>query len=161
MGKTFIINNGYGDEEVSVQVVHYAREYGGGIAISLTCEGSNCMGEPFGVITTNLGDKLPPFHAVVDTNNMPGAERFIQENGLGQPTGQRCRSGYCEYPVYLFDEDKLMAIDPDGVADYQGFLGKVAADEKDLAARKEAARERKASRGSGKESDNDMGASFT
>lgn len=43
----------------------------------------------------------------VDTNNHPTAEEFIERYGLGKPTGKYVRSGFCMYPEYVFDLDKL------------------------------------------------------
>ena len=45
--------------------------------------------------------------AYVDTNNCPWAEKFIKELGIGKATGNYTRSGFCTYPEYEFDMDKL------------------------------------------------------
>jgi putative membrane protein len=45
--------------------------------------------------------------AFVDTNNCPWAEKFISDNKLGKPTGIKAASGYCVYPQYRFDMEKL------------------------------------------------------
>ena len=73
----------------------------GNLAIQLICTN----GEPFGNLTVNLGEMLPPNMAYVDVNNMPDAERFIKEYNLGEPIGTTRRSGYCTYPLYKFKED--------------------------------------------------------
>ena len=70
--------------------------------------------EAYGNITVNLGDEIPAYCAYVDTNNMPEMEQFITENGLGVFTGLTKRSGFCEYPLYLFDTDKLRELCPEG-----------------------------------------------
>lgn len=46
--------------------------------------------------------------AFVDTNNCPWAEDFIKEYGLGEPTGYRGASGFCTYPLYKFNLEKIM-----------------------------------------------------
>lgn len=79
------------------------KYYNGNLAITLTCDN----GEPYGTLTVNLGERLFPDTAYVDTNNMPDAERFIKENGLGEFTGKTKDSGYCTYPLYKFNLDKL------------------------------------------------------
>ena len=62
---------------------------------------------PFARLTVNLGVKLPENMAYVDTNNCRWAEEFIEENGLGKPTGDFGASGYCVYPLYEFYLDKM------------------------------------------------------
>ena len=64
-------------------------------------------GEPFATLTTNLNIPLEPNKAYVDTNNMPSAEDFIKDNGLGKPLHKQGYSGYCSYPLYEFDLDKI------------------------------------------------------
>ena len=44
---------------------------------------------------------------IIDTNNCEWAEKFIKENELGTPTGIMGYSGFCEYPLYLFDTSKI------------------------------------------------------
>lgn len=87
----------YGETyEVTLTKTTYANN--GNLAIALTCD----TGEPYGVLTVNLGEKLPADMAYVDTNNMPSAEKFIRENNLGEFTGEVEYSGFCEYPLYKF-----------------------------------------------------------
>lgn len=79
------------------------------------------MYEPYGDLTVRIGDKpLPDYHAYVDTNNMPEAPGFISKYGLGKPTGDIARSGFCIYPLYKFDKDKLAEYCPEGVSLYEG-----------------------------------------
>lgn len=83
--------------------------FGGSLAIEL---GSESEG-PFATLTVCLEDDLglPYFlnedEAFVDTNNCPWAEKFIKDNGLGEPTGKVARSGFCTYPLYRFNLKKL------------------------------------------------------
>ena len=53
------------------------------------------------------GIPLPSFVQAVDINTCPWAEEFIKTNKLGIPCGVTITSGYCEYPLYIFDLDKL------------------------------------------------------
>lgn len=67
---------------------------------------------PFGAITVNIeaSDFLADqTHAFVDTNNCPWAEEFIAKHGFGKPVGLMGESGYCMYPLYEFDLEKLRA----------------------------------------------------
>ena len=60
------------------------------------------------VLTVNLIDEpISNQCAFVDTNNVPWAEKFLQDNRIAQPTGRFAISGYCTYPEYRFDMAKL------------------------------------------------------
>lgn len=82
----------------------------GSLAIEL-----NTKEEPFAMLTVCLTDDIgiPYFlregEAFVDTNNNPWAEKFIKDNGLGEPTGRVVQSGWCSYPLYRFNLKKLRA----------------------------------------------------
>lgn len=45
--------------------------------------------------------------AFVDTNNFPEAEGLIYQLGIGRDTGISVLSGYCFYPLYRFDIQKI------------------------------------------------------
>lgn len=62
---------------------------------------------PFATLTVNLGRKLPENQAFVDTNNCPWAEQFIAQNELGVPVGDFGFSGYCAYPLYEFNLERM------------------------------------------------------
>ena len=64
---------------------------------------------PFADITVNLPEtsKYPENYGFVDTNNFPGATRVIEELGIGEFTGRFGFSGFCTYPLYAFDVDKI------------------------------------------------------
>ena len=74
--------------------------------------------EPYGDITVNLG-KVPAYCGYVDMNNMPELEKFIEEHKLGTFTGLVKQSGYCTYPLYMFDVERLRELCPDGMAVYE------------------------------------------
>lgn len=86
-----------GKEEVKVRTESYTD---GNLAILLVCADTH---ELFATLTTNI-ITMPPFHAAVDTNNLPHAEEFINEYKLGKNTGRTIQSGFCEYPVYDFTD---------------------------------------------------------
>ena len=75
--------------------------------------------EPYGDVTVNLLSSVPPYCAFVDTNNMPELENFLVKNGIAEFTGIQQRSGYCSYPLYLFDVEKMRELCPDGMAAYE------------------------------------------
>ena len=58
--------------------------------------------------------KLPYLHSAIDTTYSGEAKlKFLQEQGFGELTGNSLRSGFCTYPVFRFNEDKLREIDPE------------------------------------------------
>lgn len=87
--------------------------------------------EPFGDITVNLSGKAPDYCGYIDLNNMPELEKFIEKNGIGEFTGLTQRSGFCEYPLYLFNPEKLRELCPDGMAVYEKSIGKEKLSEKE------------------------------
>ena len=59
-------------------------------------------------ITTCIpGGGADETHSFIDTNNYSWAEDFIKKYKLGQYTGMKEVSGYCEYPLYEFDMEML------------------------------------------------------
>ena len=76
------------------------------LVLSLVCDD----GEPFARLTVNLPETDfwgSDTVAFVDTNNCPWAEKFIEENDLGSPMGITARSGFCTYPLYHFNLQKI------------------------------------------------------
>lgn len=74
-------------------------------------------------VTVNI-DTLPYLHAAIDTNNN-GTKivDFLIKNGFGEPTGGMIPSGFCWFPVFKFNEDKLREIDPETFAAYAKAQG--------------------------------------
>lgn len=66
-------------------------------------------GEPFATLTVNLDESyfLPEDMAFVDTNNCPWAEEFLSESRLAKSLNNFAESGYCRYPLYKFDLDRI------------------------------------------------------
>lgn len=76
--------------------------------------------ESFGNVTVNTAITLPYLYAAIDTNNMgEGVIKFLLENELGEFTGQAVASGYCEFPIFQFNEEKLNELDPVGFGEYK------------------------------------------
>lgn len=67
---------------------------------------------------------LAYLEAVIDTNNNSSSlVDFLEENGFGQRTPFAVQSGFCAYPIFLFNEDKMKEIDPKLFAEYQKTFG--------------------------------------
>lgn len=86
--------------------------------------------EPYGDVTVNLLSSVPPYCAFVDTNNMPELEEFLVKNGIAGFTGLMQKSGYCSYPLYQFNAEKMRGLCPDGMAAYEQENGLVKKPEK-------------------------------
>ena len=65
--------------------------------------------EPFCNVTVNLPNaELSSENLVfLDVNNAPWLEQFMFDNGFGSPTGYFRTSGFCNYPLYLCNMDKI------------------------------------------------------
>jgi len=72
---------------------------------------------------------------------------FLEKNGFGQRMDIAIPSGWCMYPVFRFNEDRLKEINPEAFAEYQKGYGK---DKQPLAEKisKAEAKEEKAEKGS-------------
>ena len=69
------------------------------LAIIATC----LDGEPFATLTVNTV-KLAEDEACLDTNNLPGIQACLLENGLIALTGRYVQSGFCTYPIVRFKQ---------------------------------------------------------
>lgn len=79
---------------------------------------------PYCDVTVNI-DRLPYLHSCIDTNN--NGEKiieFLEKNGFGEDTGMHMFSGFCLYPVFRFNEEKLREIDPEMFDAYAKAHGK-------------------------------------
>ena len=111
-----------GDDEVTLDIQTYQNN--GRIFIGLISNEDGCP-EPFGDVTVNIDAPAPNYCGYLDTNNLSNVEQFITDNGLGEFTGIMGRSGYCAYPLYLFDADKLRELCPEQMAAYEHSIGVV------------------------------------
>ena len=76
-------------------------------------------GEPYGTLTVNLPNAITgeceiigiKNAAYIDTNNFPWADTFLKR-GIAVDTGFTKQSGFCEYPLYQFDEGWLKMLNP-------------------------------------------------
>lgn len=93
------LHTDYGDYKVTVTATRYQNN--NNYAVVLEEDGL-----PFAVLTVNLTNShLEVPYAYVDVNNCPWAEKFIEDNNLGEDTGAVKQSGYCVYPLYRFNKD--------------------------------------------------------
>lgn len=99
-----------GDSEIQLEVQQYANN--GRIAIFML---TNEEGYPehYGSLTVNIDAPAPAYCGYLDTNNLSNAEKFVTENGLGEFTGLTGRSGFCVFPLYLFNAEKLRELCPE------------------------------------------------
>lgn len=111
-----------GDNEVELNIQTYQNN--GRIFIGLI---SNEEGypQPFADLTVNIDAPAPNYCGYLDTNNFSNVERFVCENDLGEFTGLMGRSGFCEYPLYLFNVDRLRELCPEQMAAYEQSIGVV------------------------------------
>ena len=79
--------------------------------------------EPYGDLTITLDGKVPDYCAYVDLNNMPELEKFIEENHMGEFSGLVKQSGFSQYPLYMFDAEKLRELCPEGMKMYEDSIG--------------------------------------
>lgn len=122
MEKTMKLHSQFGGEyDVSLEINTYLNNGCMYIGLRTYEEG---YPEPYGDLTVNLAGKAPDYCGYVDLNNMPELEKFIADNDLGEFTGLTQRSGFCEYPLYLFNVDKLREMCPDGMQAYEASIGK-------------------------------------
>lgn len=114
------LNTQWGSEKVELSISSYANNKS--LYIGLTSV-SEEFPEPYGDVTVNLDGSPLNYCAYVDTGNMPELETFILDNGLGYATGLTKRSGFNEYPLYMFDVEKLRELCPEGLSDYEKANG--------------------------------------
>ena len=109
-----------GDSEVQLDIQTYQNN--GCIFIGLITN-EDGYPEPFADVTVNIDAPAPNYCGYLDTNNLSNVERFVCENDLGEFTGLTGRSGFCEYPLYLFNVDKLRELCPEQMAAYEHSIG--------------------------------------
>lgn len=73
---------------------------------------------PVASLTVNLPNtkKYPENYAFLDINNFPEAEEVVSRLGIGQDTGRFGFSGFCVYPLWVFDLDAISALAEQGGA---------------------------------------------
>jgi len=91
----------------------YGKKKLTGIAIQLYMAKSTEdyeVGEPFAKLTVSFGEFISIKNAAyIDTNNCPFADQLLKY-GIAKKTGFTKNSGYCSYPLWIFNEDFLKEI---------------------------------------------------
>lgn len=68
---------------------------------------------------------LPFLYTVIDTNNNGDKMvDFLEKNGFGERTGHLIPSGYCMFPVFKLNEDKIKEIDSNFYEEYAKAHGR-------------------------------------
>ena len=62
---------------------------------------------PIAGLTVYIDEENRGSQAYLDTNNSPWAPELVQELGVARFLGKWGQSGYCTYPLYELDMDKL------------------------------------------------------
>ena len=87
------------------------REYNWNGKHNLAVQAWTEDGEPLAVITVNLPDEElsgdESCTAFIDVNNVPEIYNFLIANDIANFTGKTAISGYCEYPEFKFNLEKL------------------------------------------------------
>lgn len=101
------------DNEIPVAFTKDTYACGDTMYVGLMCLSDYGFGDPFFEpycdVTVNLMDAGTSQDncAFIDTNNMPTLPKFLEENGIAEPTGYYGFSGFCAYPEYRFNIDVL------------------------------------------------------
>jgi len=110
---TFVERHENGLTEHKVRL--FANRYASNNTLAVVAQEEQQKGfwTPFATLTVNLdgigtqGMLQDEKTAFVDTNNCPGAVEFLIENGLAKDAGFMGKSGFCTYPLMVFDTDKF------------------------------------------------------
>ncbi len=111
-GETYEYTTQYGGQyTVKPRLNMYANN--DNLYVGLDCyDKGGAFWEPFGDVTVNI-DSLPYLYSTIDTNNNGDKIiEFLEQNGFGECTPFVIPSGFCNFPVFQFKEEKLRAIDP-------------------------------------------------
>ena len=111
-------------KKVPLELQVRAYYCGGALALMLA-DWTSGEPEPWADLTVNLGGPDKKDCAFVDVNKL-GQDilPWIEQNGLGQPTGRSQRSGFVVYPEYRFDSERLKELDDEGYKVYVQLLEK-------------------------------------
>ena len=72
-------------------------------------------GEHFMDMTVNIDGICPDYCGYVNINNWPEMADFIERHKLGEFTGIMGKSGFCQYPLYLFYPKRLREVAPESM----------------------------------------------
>lgn len=75
--------------------------------------------EPYADVTVNLDGKPPHFCAYIDVANTPKLAEYLEKCEIAYPTGLSKKSGFNEYPLYVFNIEQLRRMDAEGLETYE------------------------------------------
>lgn len=101
--KTLIVRDGDRKRSVFFQISRYANNNNLYVGVF------ECGDEPELLFdaTVNLDERCEPNCSFVDVNNCPGIDMWLMHHGIAEPTMRWEGSGFCVYPEFRFDMDKL------------------------------------------------------
>jgi len=105
-----------GSIQVTIVVGRYAKN--GSLYIGLYKEPDEFGDNTFGDVTVNLPGNVPEHCAYVDTNNLSGVLPFLKEYKLATPLPFVGGNGFCAYPLFQFDIERLREFAPEDVEAY-------------------------------------------
>lgn len=92
---------------------------------------TNGNAEEYGILTVSFGEYIGVKNcAYIDTNNCDFTDQLL-EQGMAQPTGFTKHSGFCEYPLWVFDEEKLKEMGEKNYQTYSDAYKKYVSDDYD------------------------------
>lgn len=109
-----------GNVPVTISVNRYAKNKG--LSVELYKYPYKNDDSYFGSITVNLPGGAPKHCAYVDTNKMSGVLPFLKEYRLAAPLPIVAESGFCTYPLFVFNIEKLREYAPEDVATYESYM---------------------------------------
>lgn len=97
-----------------VEVVVQTYQQNNNLAVSLVPWRGLTPGEEIW-LTVNLAGRRQPDHAYLDANHITQeAMEWLINNNIAHPSGDARPSGFCVYPEYTFNLERLRELDPDG-----------------------------------------------
>lgn len=101
--KTYMYKGPWDSEETEIWFEKDEYE-NGRLAIEAWCDDG-----PYTTLTVNLPQYkgLSENDAFVDTNDNPGLDIWLHENGIAEFVGIYGASGFCYYPLMRFNIDKI------------------------------------------------------
>lgn len=94
-----------GEVPVTISISRYANN--GCLYVGLHKRPDADGDDYFGSVTVNLPGSVPEHCAYVATNNLSGILPFLKEYKLAKPLPVVGGSGFCSYPLFAFDMQKL------------------------------------------------------
>ena len=104
--------------DVPVTIVVYRYTSNGCLYVGLNKRPDEHGDDYFGSVTVNLPGSVPEHCAYVNTNNLSGILPFLKEYKLAKPLPVIGTRGFCAYPLFQFDIERLREFAPEDVEVY-------------------------------------------